>query len=175
MSRLFNPSDVVLFFGASSPLSQFYPVDFFDSVIREWFSSAEQCMMYMKARFFHDDAMMKRILRAGSPAEAKRLGRKVEGFVQDKWDDNKESCVYRVNMLKFTQNDQIRQYLLDTADKTLIEASPYDKIWGIGLSAKNPDIYDESKWCGKNLLGKCLMMVRYDIGRASECWETMNK
>ena len=102
-------------------------------------------------------------MSATTPKVAKELGRKVKNFDPKIWDSNKLNIVSKGNYLKFTQNKELCGYLISTSNKMLIEASPYDKIWGVGLTASDPRILDTSKWRGENLLGKVLIIVREDI------------
>ena len=127
------------------------------------FSNSEQAFMWEKARYFKDIDTANQIMRTDSPREAKRLGRLVKGFDVDKWAII--SYIYMVGACyaKFKQNEDLKKILLATGDKTLVEANPYDKIWGIGLSEDNDDVLDETKWQGENYLGKALMVVRRTI------------
>ena len=127
------------------------------------YNTAEQYMMAQKALLFGDKETFNEIMTACTPNEFKALGRKVKNFSQDIWDANKESIVYEGNYAKFSQNNELRQYLLETGNLILVEASPYDTIWGIGMSQDDPNILDESKWRGLNLLGKTLMKVRMSL------------
>ncbi len=94
------------------------------------------------------------------PSVQKELGRMVSNYNQDVWDKHKFDIVVNANYLKFTQDETLKELLLDTGDKTIVEASPYDTIWGIGLSCDDDRVLDESKWKGENLLGKAIMKVR---------------
>ena len=132
------------------------------------FYTAEQYMMWGKAKLFGDESVAKRILKAKSPREQKKLGREVRGFKPSVW--NKEKCkiVEEGNMLKFMSNEKLKETLLGTGSKVLVEASPEDKIWGIGLRESDPASKDPFKWKGKNLLGICLMVVRHRINESSK-------
>ena len=125
------------------------------------FYSAEQFMMWGKANLFGDVKIAKEILRTKSPREQKELGRKVRGFKNKIWNKNRESIVIQGNLLKFSQNPDILSKLINTGEKVLVEASPSDTIWGVGLRPDNPDINNPNMWKGANLLGKCLMKVRH--------------
>ena len=124
------------------------------------YSSAEQFMMAEKARKFGDGETLARILSAKLPRKIKALGREVKSFDGKKWDSVKFEVVVRGNMAKFSQNRELLSFLLGTGDATLVEASPEDKIWGVGLKEEARDILDPDKWQGENLLGKALMEVR---------------
>jgi len=126
----------------------------------EEYNCAEQYMMACKARLFNDQDMLIKIMSTSSPKEQKEYGRQVKDFDEHVWYQHAEDVVYKGNLAKFGQNSHLKKKLLDTNNFILAEASAYDKIWGIGLSMSNPDIYDIKKWKGKNLLGKALMKVR---------------
>lgn len=124
------------------------------------FNSSEQAMMFKKATLFNDTDSSMKILHSSSPKVAKALGRKVNNFNPKTWDKHKEDIVYKILLEKFSQNEDLKQDLLSTDDLILVEASPYDKIWGIGMGTDDPNITNPSKWKGENLLGKVLMRVR---------------
>lgn len=127
------------------------------------FSTAEQYMMYSKAMLFGDRDVAAQILQTNDPKKQKALGRKVKGFNEDTWNKEKLNIVIKGNTLKFSQNESLKKQLLSTGDKVLVEGSPYDKIWGVGLKWDDPKILDESKWQGENLLGEALMAVRIKL------------
>jgi len=129
----------------------------------ERFNNSEQAFMWEKANFFGDEEIGTQILKESNPKYAKALGRKVNGFNVEQWMINGFTFMVAVNYAKFMQNQDLKEKLLDTGDKILVEASPHDKIWGIGMSENNPNCLDESKWQGMNLLGKALMEVRKQI------------
>lgn len=124
------------------------------------FKSSEHYFMYHKAIKFKDFITAEKILRASTPRQAKVLGKSAEGYVDRVWKLHREEIMERALTLKFTQNEQLKERLCATKGKVLVEASPYDKVWGVGLSADNPRIYDPKQWRGQNLLGKVLMKVR---------------
>jgi ribA/ribD-fused uncharacterized protein len=157
----------VLFWGHTAPpdgaiglhvLSQWWPVSF--EVERVRYATAEQFMMASKAALFGDRRASELILRADVPKQAKGLGRQVRGFDEQKWSDHRYSLVITGNLAKFSQNPDLRAYLLGTGDRVLVEASPVDRNWGIGLSREDPRAGKPSLWRGKNLLGFALMEVR---------------
>jgi hypothetical protein len=127
------------------------------------YNAAEQYMMAGKARLFNDLDTLEKIMKTKNVRTQKHLGREVKNFDPAIWTDNCLDIVVAGNYAKFTQNEEMKQELLATGDKTLVEASPYDKIWGIGMAEDHPDVLDESKWKGTNLLGKALMIVRDKI------------
>ncbi|RMI30207.1 NADAR family protein [Nocardia stercoris] len=149
----------------SGALSQWWPCRFeLDGVE---YASAEQWMMAAKARLFGDEAAVAPILAARTPAEAKALGRKVRGFDENRWAAECFELVVRGNVAKFGQDSALRDYLLGTGQRVLVEASPRDRIWGIGLSATDPAATDPGQWRGSNLLGFALMEARQRL--AAEC------
>ena len=141
-----------------SCLSQWYESSFKRD--GETFMTAEHFMMMEKARLFGNSEIADRILASKTPGEAKQLGREVEGFNQKVWQDARFGIVVEGNLLKFSQNKGLKDFLLSTGDRVLVEASPVDKIWGIGLAADHPHAETPSKWQGLNLLGYALMDVR---------------
>ena len=124
------------------------------------YPTVEHYMMYKKAMMMNDEETAKKILEAEKPSEVKALGKKVQNFDQELWDKQKFEIVYEANLAKYKQNPELQEKLLATGDKIIAEAADYDPIWGIGLSCDNPDLLDESKWTGQNLLGQVLMQVR---------------
>jgi ribA/ribD-fused uncharacterized protein len=129
----------------------------------KYFNNSEQAFMWEKAKFFGDDEIAELILRTASPKDAKALGRKVRGFDDKKWAMVSYPIMIAVNVEKYLQNPRLREKLLATDDKVLVEASPYDKIWGIGLSEDDDRCLDEHQWQVMNLLGKALMLVRKQL------------
>lgn len=124
------------------------------------FKTAEHWMMYQKAILFEDQEIAKQILRVKTPGEAKKLGRKVRGFTQEAWEENRSKIVVEGNQLKFEQHSDLKTYLMNTGERILVEASPYDNIWGIGLTKDAKNIQNPHTWKGINLLGFALMEVR---------------
>ena len=124
------------------------------------YNCGEQYMMAEKARLFNDGETRDKILASSDPKEQKALGRKVKNFSQEIWDRNARNIVHKGNMERFQQNKYLRDLLFDTAGHLLVEASPYDPVWGIGLNAKDPRALDPKQWKGKNWLGEILTNVR---------------
>ncbi len=122
------------------------------------FANAEQYMMFRKAKLFKDEETAQEILKTSLPKDVKLLGRKVRNFDEEKWNKIKYKIVKDGNLLKFKSNKFLRDSLLSTKEMQLIEASPYDKIWGIGFNKYDAEKNKDS-W-GENLLGKALMEVR---------------
>ncbi len=146
------------FFTESSPFSQWYRCTFVVDGVQ--FMCAEQFMMYAKAKLFGDDEIAAKILAAGHPKTHKALGRKVKNFDETIWAVKRLEIVKTASLAKFGQNPELCALLSRTAPSELVEASPFDKIWGIGLAADDPKARDPRKWRGQNLLGKVLTEVR---------------
>ncbi|MDX8145743.1 NADAR family protein [Lentzea sp. BCCO 10_0061] len=139
-------------------LSQWWPCTFV--VDGQEFASAEHYMMWRKALLFGDASVASRVLAARTPGEAKALGREVSGFSDSAWESTRLEIVVEGNLAKFGQDPALRSYLLGTGSRVLVEASPQDRVWGIGLVASDPRAQDPSSWLGLNLLGEALMEVR---------------
>lgn len=143
------------------PASQWAPSEFtIDGVI---YNTAEQYMMAQKALLFNDPAALQIIMDTDNPKIQKAAGRTVQGFNQVIWEQNAKLYVYRANLAKFTQNPKLLAWLLATDGTTLVEASPWDKIWGIGLDANDPRAQARATWLGTNWLGEIVTQVRSDI------------
>ncbi len=143
---------------SASCLSQWYDAPF--EVAGETYSTAEHFMMVSKARLFGDEATALAILQTVDPGAAKALGRRVRGFEESVWIAHREVIVFRANWAKFTRHGALRKFLEATQGSILVEASPLDAIWGIGLSQADPRAQDVGKWPGLNLLGFALTQVR---------------
>ena len=124
------------------------------------YNCAEQYMMAEKARIFGDEEVRAQILATDSPETIKKLGREVKGFDSEVWNQHKFNVVVKGNLAKFSQNPPLMEFLKKTGSAVLVEASPYDKVWGIGMKEGDKDIEDAEKWFGINLLGFALMVVR---------------
>jgi ribA/ribD-fused uncharacterized protein len=109
----------------------------------------------MKAMLVHDNSTATKIVHAATPLDAKRLGRKVKPFDAKFWDQNCENVVLRACLMKFHQNPELRSYLLCLGDSVIAEASPHDRIWGIGLSPTNAQAQDPATWNGRTFWGRC--------------------
>jgi ribA/ribD-fused uncharacterized protein len=144
----------------SGPFSQWFPCTFtVDGVV---YNRTEQYMMHQKALFFGDTEIAAEVMKQTNPAEMKKLGRQVKNFDRDRWNAVARAIVYKGNMAKFGQNPDLLKALLAT-EGTIVEASPTDKIWGIGLAATDPRANDRSQWPGTNWLGEVLTIVRQDL------------
>jgi ribA/ribD-fused uncharacterized protein len=141
-------------------LSQWYPATFRDDA-GTVFGSAEHYMMWRKATLFEDAAIAEQVLAARTPAEAKDLGRRVGGFHDETWVGHRWEIVVSGSILKFGQDPVLRDYLLSTRNRVLVEASPRDRIWGIGLGAGSEYAEKPEQWRGLNLLGFALMEARH--------------
>ncbi|OCG56298.1 MULTISPECIES: NADAR family protein [unclassified Gilliamella] len=157
---------MIFFFSPDNYLSQWYPCHFVIDNIT--FTSAEQWMMYAKALLFQDVESANTILSITSSKMQKQIGQAVRNFDETIWDNNKKKIVFKGNYAKFSQNAELKKSLLSTKDKVLAEASPYDKVWGIGLSMDDEMRFNMAKWRGKNLLGEVLMAVRKALKEQSK-------
>jgi ribA/ribD-fused uncharacterized protein len=154
-------SELTFFFTEASPFSQWYGCRF--TVGEHAFTCAEQYMMYGKAMLFGDAAVAAQVLAADHPRAHKALGRTVRPYDEHQWRVHRERIVHAGNHAKFTQNPELRALLEATRGTVLVEASPYDKIWGIGLAATDPRAKDPTQWKGQNLLGKVLTALRDEL------------
>lgn len=141
-----------------SPFSNWYPSIFTWNGIT--FTRGEQYMMYRKAMLFNDISIAADILKTDNPAEHKRLGRLVKNYNETIWSEHRVDIVVEGLIEKFKQNDKLKQVLLSTGNTIIAEASPVDKIWGIGLTEDDPLAQNINSWKGQNLLGIALMRVR---------------
>lgn len=139
-------------------LSQWYPAGF--ELDGFPYRTAEHYMMAEKARLFGDEAALARILRSRFPAEVKGFGREILAFDEDRWAAARFEIVVQGNVAKFTQNPALGAWLLASGEAVLVEASPADAIWGIGLAEEHPYAGQPRLWPGLNLLGFALMEVR---------------
>ena len=146
-----------------SCFSQWFPASFEEDRLE--YPTAEHYMMAGKARLFDDEKILEKILQAKTPNEVKSLGTKVKNFDPQLWDKHKYEIVKKSNLLKFSQNPKLQGFLVSTEDKILVEASPYDNIWGIGMLESDSRAQDPSLWNGENLLGFALMDVRDELRR----------
>lgn len=141
-----------------SCFSQWWPAAFKDD--QHIYPTAEHWMMAEKARLFNDAAAEEKILKALSPAAAKKLGRLVQHFDAATWDAKKFNIVVKGNLLKFSQYPKMKEFLINTGNNIIVEASPLDRIWGIGMGADHEHTENPTLWRGQNLLGYALMEVR---------------
>lgn len=148
----------------SGPFSQWYQPCKFSHIDNHGkniiYNCAEQYMMAEKARLFNDKTILHKILTNVHPKQQKELGRIVKNYNENTWQNNRIKIVIDGNIAKFSQNLELKEQLLATGESILVEASPVDSIWGIGLNSNHPDSGDPYKWKGLNLLGFCLTTVR---------------
>ncbi len=147
---------VWLFWGGY--LSQWYPSLFVDK--KDYYCCAEQYMMVMKARLFKDKKAEQAILDTAYPATMQEIGRTVRGFDQRIWDTSCYGIVYQATLLKFQQNATLLTKLKATAPCQIVEASPDDSRWGIGLAETDVRALNPKKWKGTNWLGHALTTAR---------------
>lgn len=161
----------VFFWGGSSHpdgeigshvLSQWYEHPFTAEGVL--YRTAEHYMMAAKARLFGDSPRLELILAAATPGEAKAHGASVHDFDEATWEERRFDIVVAGSVAKFSSDDRLRSYLVGTGERVLVEASPRDRIWGIGLSRHDPDAERPSRWAGSNLLGFALMEARSRLG-----------
>jgi len=149
-------------------------VFFFGGICSQWVSSkftidgieyncAEQYMMAQKALFFKDKEQLQKIMNTDNPRDQKYYGRQVKNFDDKKWSKISRGVVFKANMAKFTQNPRMLDELISYGNREIVEASPTDKIWGIGLAVDDPKIHDKSNWQGTNWLGEVIMDVKKTI------------
>lgn len=146
----------ILFHG--SFLSQWYKREIVVDSIK--YSCCEQLMMSEKARLFGDEDALKKIMQSDDPSVQKSFGRKVKNFNKKEWDTVARHIVFKANYAKFSQHEDLKNKLLETGDKIIVEASPYDTIWGIGLGCNDDRVLDPNQWRGTNWLGEEIMKVR---------------
>ncbi|HEY4200891.1 MAG TPA: NADAR family protein [Devosiaceae bacterium] len=139
-------------------MSQWFEAAFTVDGVR--YPTAEHYMMAGKARLFGDEEIARRIVDTAEPGAVKALGRKIRGFDEETWRQRRSAIVEAGNLAKFSQNPRLREFLVGTGEQVLVEASPVDAIWGIGLAADDPRAADPAQWPGLNLLGFALMRVR---------------
>ena len=162
-----RPATPIIYFYGHYP----HPGRITETCLSQWFNckfvvdgqeyhTAEQYMMMQKARLFGDDEIFNAIFFANSPREYKALGRKIKNFDDKVWNEHKYDIVVSGNKAKFSQNIDLKNYLLSTGDAILVEASPYDRIWGIGIDKETAKAGSIDDWKGQNLLGCALMDVR---------------
>ncbi len=150
----------IYFYGNKDHFSNFYKCNF--SVNGITFNCGEQFIMYSKALLFKDKETASKILLEETPSKIKALGRKVTNYDDTVWCHLREDITYIGLLSKYQQNNKLKEKLIDTNTKELVEASPKDKIWGIGLGVDDPELENKTIW-GQNILGKILMRVRDHI------------
>lgn len=160
---------MILFWGTSGKygvFSNFYTCDFADNEGLKY-NCNEQYFMVQKLKAFdpHNAVLLDKMLEETNPKNIKQYGRQVKNYDEKQWDMIRYDVMLKGLTLKFTQNPKLLQILMETGDKLLAEASPYDKIWGIGLGADAASNIPVAQWKGQNLLGKALMQLRASIAK----------
>ncbi|MFJ6014558.1 NADAR family protein [Streptomyces sp. NPDC092952] len=149
----------------ASCLSQWWPSPFTVGTVR--YASSEHWMMAAKARLFGDAESEAAAVAAKSPAEAKKVGRLVRGFDEAIWERERFALVTAGSVHKFRAHPELREFLVNTGERVLVEASPMDRVWGIGLAADDPRAARPAAWRGLNLLGFALMDARAELRAAA--------
>jgi len=144
-------------------MSQWWPSEFVENQVV--YKTAEHYMMAQKAKLFNDLDIFEKIISKTLPKDVKDLGRQIKNFDAVIWDENKCQIVKQGNYLKFSQNELLKHFLIQTKNKILVEASPADAIWGIGLAEDDSKSKNPNEWRGENLLGFALMEVRDNINK----------
>ncbi len=157
MGANYTETDKYIFF-YGSVFSQWAMIDIeIDGMV---FNCNEQFMMYKKAELFDDGFALEHIMNSNNPAVQKSWGRRVKNFDKKEWEKIAQDVVLSANWAKFTQHKDLRKQLIDSGDKIIVEASPTDCVWGIGMSCDDPGITDPKNWRGTNWLGAAIMEVR---------------
>lgn len=157
---------------SNSCFSQWCKIDFKEN--NTTYCCMEQYMMSKKALLFNDLEINKKIMESKDPNQIKSYGRKVKNFDEQLWNKYKYLIVLTGNYMKFIQNKDLMLYLFNTKNKILVEASPYDTIWGIGMSAENKEINNPNFWKGENLLGFALTEVREELKAVCKNYNKIN-
>jgi hypothetical protein len=161
--------DIVGFFGKSSEFSNFHPSDFtIDSIP---YNCTEQYYQSHKAEEFDDAETASKIMATQDPVQMMRLGKHVNNFNQDAWETEARNVMYKANCAKYSQNLSLRQALLATGDKQLVECSRHDKYWGSGIGLHSKHTLNHTQWTGQNHMGKTLMLVREALRTTQHCAE----
>lgn len=161
----------VFFYGSSEIYSNWYKIGFTVEGVR--YANTEQFMMAEKARIFLDNETLAKIMREPDPYKVKKLGREVKNFSEATWITHRDDVMYRGCLAKFSQNEKLKATLLATGNRELVEASPYDEIWGIKLGENAPGILNRANWKGLNLLGIALMRVRDTLSQTADSQMTL--
>lgn len=149
----------ILFWHGDSPFSNWYrglEIKYQGFV----FDNSEALFMYLKCKFFNQEELALEVTENQDPAKVKKIGRKIKNYNEKSWAESRVGYMKLVQVMKFGQHPELNKILLATGDKQIIEASPLDNIWGVGMYSTHPDVEDPEKWKGQNLLGKVLESVR---------------
>lgn len=159
--KMDNRRDYCFFWRSGSPFSNFHPAEYeYDGNV---FTCSEQGFMHSKAVLFGDHAIAEEILKTTSPMKIKQLGRQVRGFKEKTWKNARVDIMYQHCFAKFAQNEHLKEALMRTKDKAMVEASPSDAVWGIGLNEDKARRRAPETWRGQNLLGQVLDRVREEL------------
>lgn len=161
MRKEFTQDEKAIYFWEEGVFSHWYFCDFVIEGVT--YNCVEQYLMAEKAYLFGDMETYALIMDAKDPLDHKYYGRNVKNFREWEWDLEKEKIAYHGNLAKFSQNKELKDLLLKTKEKHLVEGSPFDVIWGVGIHFEDALIKNPRNWTGKNLLGKILMQVRSDL------------
>ena len=153
-------------------------VFFWNGIYSQWYQApmtidgvlyncCEQYMMHQKALIFGDTETAEKVMLTSNPSDQKQLGRQVKNFNVDVWSKVNLQIVYKANFAKFSQNEILKHELLETKDRILVEASPYDQIWGIGMGEEENGIDNPINWKGQNLLGWAITLVKQELLKTS--------
>lgn len=156
--------NAVAFFGIDSFMSNFHPCVIKEN--NEIFSSSEMMYQFKKAEFFGDDNIARQILSSKTPKQAKAISYKIKGYNETRWRRVARSTMEKCVMLKFTQNEDLKELLLQI-EESIVEANPGDQYFSCGLGLTHPDLDNSSKWSGENVLGKIIETVRANISSGS--------
>jgi ribA/ribD-fused uncharacterized protein len=156
----------------NGPYSQWHPSPF--EIGGVTYGCAEQYMMAEKARCFGDNEALEEIMATNNPRKQKAIGRRVRNFVAEVWTPRSYEVVMEATVAKFDQNPDLREILLSTGNKTIVEASYEDRIWGIGLPEGDPRTLSRDSWLGTNWLGEIVTKVRDQIRKEGDSDETQS-
>ncbi len=178
----FSGRDFTFFYTSKSPFSNHCPVQFVmegdtrgQPLKMRNFNCTEQYYLQAKALTFNDLETAQLIAQSNSPTQMKSLSQKWEGSFNGEWEEVKMQIMYKANHAKFLQNPSLRMYLFTTLGSSLVECSPVDRFWGIGLSLRSPLILDgEAKWKGRNQMGVILEEVRNSLAKGRNLEEKLN-
>ncbi len=161
---MITKGNMTIFFREHDPFSNWFQSEFEVKGVR--FCCMEQMMMFAKAKLFGDEETARKILLATNPRDHKALGRSVAGYIDSIWAERRVRIVAHGCYAKFSQNPTLKAALLATGETKLVEANPYDRIWGVGLAEHDPRILNPETWNGQNLLGVVLEQVRAQLQTA---------
>lgn len=151
----------VFFFSEKDVCSNFYPCKInYDGIE---FNCSEQLFMYFKALYFKDFDTAKQITKTSKPYEAKKLGRLIKNYDDNRWNSIRDRFMLETLRYKYLSCEEFKSFIKENENKVFVEASPYDKIWGVGLSENDTKINNSNNWKGENRLGKCINSLIVNI------------